>query len=81
MHFNTHGGDITTLELSGHMALNEGGLADTAIADQHDLELNFRLGAGRHDGNCVNGPTGTNGTNTDDGAVRFGLPASSLQTI
>ena len=33
------GGDVFLLELSGDVPLDEGGLADTAVADQDDLEL------------------------------------------
>ena len=45
VHLNTEGGDVLLLELSSQMSLDEGGLADTSISDEHELEFrNWSLG-------------------------------------
>lgn len=36
---DTKGGDVLLLELAGHVALHEGGLAGATVADEHELEL------------------------------------------
>jgi len=38
-HFNTLGGDILLFELTSQMSLDEGGLSDTAISNEHELVL------------------------------------------
>lgn len=43
--FNPLGGDVLLLELPGDVALDEGGLSDTAVSDQDDLELGDDLRA------------------------------------
>ena len=39
VHFDAHGGDVLLVELAGPVALDEGGLADTTVADENKLEL------------------------------------------
>ena len=38
-HLDTDGGVVLLLKLSGLMSLDEGGLADTAVTNEHELEL------------------------------------------
>jgi len=44
MDFHTECGDILLLELTGQMALDKCGLADTTISDKHKLEFRHLLG-------------------------------------
>ncbi len=37
--FDTEGGDVLLLELTGEMSLDEGGLTDTTITDEDELVL------------------------------------------
>lgn len=39
MHFNTHGSNIFLLKLSGSVAFDESGFADTTITNQNEFEL------------------------------------------
>ena len=39
VHLDTESGDVALLELAGQVALHEGRLADTAVADEDELEL------------------------------------------
>lgn len=59
MDLNAHGGEIALLKLARDVALDEGCLSDTAIANEDDFEGGDVLGGGRH---CVwrgaVGPTG-----------------------
>ena len=45
MHLYTQSGDVLLFELSGQMALDESGLADSTIAHKHELELRNLLGS------------------------------------
>lgn len=48
MDLNAHGGDVTFLKFARDVALDEGGLADAAVADEHDLKGGDILCLGSH---------------------------------
>jgi len=48
VHLDTEGGDVLLLELTGEMSLDEGGLADTTVANKDELVLSNNLSLSFH---------------------------------
>jgi len=48
VHLNTEGSDILLLELACQMSLDEGGLSDTTVSNENELELSNNLSLSFH---------------------------------